>query len=238
MGFWPMRSQAMPRMTAPPRRMTTSRSSGQKLSMSKPVTSMILRQALDRLAYDPRMSPIPDAIVREWQRMLRALAGVPPGALVLDIACGDGLFAARLVGAGWKVVGADVATETCEAARLSCAAELAMSEKALDDVARFGAQDPRALTFDDGAFDAVACHGIFEVERDADARRAILAQLARVSKGPIVLTYDHRLSLEAMGSHPPPNALRYSVLRREIASAGLVPEEVHPVRFLVAARTI
>jgi len=45
------------------------------------------------------------------------LAGLPPGSRVLDVGCGEGVFAAELAAAGAEVVGIDVADEPLRRAR-------------------------------------------------------------------------------------------------------------------------
>lgn len=84
-------------------------------------------------------------------RALVELAGIGPGAAVLDVAAGygePGLTAARAVGPGGRVVCTDISAEMLAVGRQRAAAE------GLDHV-QFLVCDAEALAFDQASFDAV-----------------------------------------------------------------------------------
>ena len=88
-----------------------------------------------------------DAVPERFaERRELLLADVIPGQRVLDLGCGDGSFAAALLGAGASVVGADVSAEALRRAREAApAAEFVQSDE--------GAP----LPFADGSFELVWC---------------------------------------------------------------------------------
>ena len=59
-------------------------------------------------------NPTTDA---RWRKLARALGRLPKGARVLDYGCGNGLFAARLASAGYRVTGVDISETALEVAR-------------------------------------------------------------------------------------------------------------------------
>jgi len=95
-----------------------------------------------------------DRWVGRWSRLfvpsLLAATKVSPGCTVLDVATGTGEAAAMalsIVGSSGIVVGADIAPEMLEAARVRLAAQ----------TFRPAAADGQALPFRDDSFDAVTC---------------------------------------------------------------------------------
>src|SRR6516162_10275189 len=95
-----------------------------------------------------------DRWVGRWSRLfvpsLLAAAQVSPGCTALDVATGTGEAAAMalsIVGSSGIVVGADIAPEMLEAARVRLASQ----------TFRPAAADGQALPFGDDSFDAVIC---------------------------------------------------------------------------------
>lgn len=183
----------------------------------------------------------------ECSRIARALVSVPKGSLILDLPCGTGRLTTSLVRLGYKVVSADHSQQLVDQARQGCGEELGLSEEQLDEVVRFGEQDIRKTTFEDGAFDAVVCNGLLHQYAEADARRALLSELSRISKGPIVVSFRCSLSLETLRARvvnmmrsvtPERIPLPFSVFCKDLAAAGLRAAEVHPVRLLISEQTI
>lgn len=79
---------------------------------------------------------------------LLARLGVPPGATLLDVACGSGQLALLAARGGAKVTGVDIAENSIKAARGRAQVD------GLD--ARFDEGDAEALAYADGSFDVVA----------------------------------------------------------------------------------
>jgi ubiquinone/menaquinone biosynthesis C-methylase UbiE len=87
------------------------------------------------------------------QERVLALAGIAPGAHVLDVACGTGLVtfpAARAAGASGQVVGVDLSQEMMNRAAAE-ARSLGLVQ------ARFERMDAEALTLDAATFDVALC---------------------------------------------------------------------------------
>jgi arsenite methyltransferase len=116
----------------------------------------------------------PTEILRDFPpEVLAAFCGVGnpfrlgplnPGDAVLDIGCGagvDSLVAARLVGAGGRVVGLDVTPAMVERARAH-QARLGLANLS------FQVGDAEALPFPDNDFDAVISNGVFNLALDKE----------------------------------------------------------------------
>jgi SAM-dependent methyltransferase len=78
-----------------------------------------------------------------------AVAGIPPGRRVLDLACGTGGHALELAAFGYEVVGVDIAEGMLEEARRKA------SSRGL--AVEFLCQDLRQLDVGEGAYDAAVC---------------------------------------------------------------------------------
>lgn len=107
----------------------------------------------------------------------------PPGARVLDVACGDGepaLTLARAVAPYGTVIGVDLAERMVESAR-------ANAKSGAVDNARFETMDAEKLELEDAAFDLVTCRFGLQIVTDPDAA---LAEMGRVLKpgGRLALT--------------------------------------------------
>lgn len=104
---------------------------------------------------------------RRWKRRLADLAGVQPGAAVLDLACGTGDIAFELARRGARVTGLDITHRMLQLARA----------RAGVPGVRFVAGDMMALPFPDRSFDLVTTgYGVRNVPRIEPA----LAEIGRV----------------------------------------------------------
>ena len=151
----------------------------------------------------------------------RAGAALPPGASGLDVPCGTGRMAPALRGAlgrEGRWFGADIS------------AEMLAEVPGGGPLARASAF---ALPFPDGAFDVVLSCRFLHHHADPSARRAALAELARVSRGWVVASWWdaaswkgrrvlRRLAEESArrGTRTP---LPWSELSADLAAAGLNP---------------
>jgi demethylmenaquinone methyltransferase/2-methoxy-6-polyprenyl-1,4-benzoquinol methylase len=97
-----------------------------------------------------------------WRRRTVAALALPPGALVLDLACGTGDFSRLAAGRAYRVVGADLS-----------AGMLAANQEDTPVVEA----DAAHLPFPDGAFDGVVCGYALRNFTDLEAT---LAESARV----------------------------------------------------------
>jgi SAM-dependent methyltransferase len=113
---------------------------------------------------------------------LESLAGLPPGATVLDVGGGHAQLASPLADAGYRVtvVGSDA----------SCGARLAALTSA--GRCRFEFADLLALPYADHAFDAVVCYRL--LAHSVDWKR-LIGELCRVARQRVVVDYPARRSV-------------------------------------------
>jgi SAM-dependent methyltransferase len=112
--------------------------------------------------YESRFVP---ALFAEWAPCLIDLAGVAPGHVVLDVACGTGIVARRAAARGAQVTGADLNEQMLDVAR-GIAPEIRWIEA-----------DATAVPLADGAFDVVLCQQGLQFMPDP---AAALAEMRRV----------------------------------------------------------
>jgi SAM-dependent methyltransferase len=104
----------------------------------------------------------------------------PEYSRVLDVGCGTGVLAGRLAGRGYEVTGLDPSEGMLEVLR---------SEHS-DVTAIRGSGDE--LPFEDASFDVVVTVAALHHIADADAVRATLAEMARVTRpGGRIVVWDH-----------------------------------------------
>lgn len=115
-----------------------------------------------------------------------------------------------------------------------------------------GAAHPRvcatasALPFADGAFAGALCCRLLQHIASSQERRAILSELARVTRGPVVLSFFDAASLlhlrrvlrRALGKTRSGRcAVRRATLLQDVQAAGLVPLRFHALGRFVAEQT-
>jgi ubiquinone/menaquinone biosynthesis C-methylase UbiE len=147
---------------------------------------------------------------REERAIEWALRGVPRGSAVLDAACGTGRITALLQRSGFRATGCDIS--------------LAMMAVAHRRLTSLGYQVPLVetsvehLPYPDRSFDAVTCIGLL-MHLDAEVRLRALSELARISRGPLVVQYgcvDLFQRLSARLSRVPPGRVRCPVSVKEM----------------------
>ena len=92
---------------------------------------------------------------------------LPPGAHILDIGCGPGEMAAKLMECGYDVWGIDIAEPMVRHAQERCGVD------------QFRVADMEHLPFPDASFDGIVCLGVIEY---LEADRAALSEMRRVLK--------------------------------------------------------
>jgi ubiquinone/menaquinone biosynthesis C-methylase UbiE len=164
------------------------------------------------------------------RRIRQALHDVPRGAAVLDAPCGTGILNDVLASLGVRVTSLDIST-----AMLAVAASR-------EDTRACVRADLERLPFPSGAFDAVVCNR-FLMHVPSEGRPAVLRELGRVSRGPLVVTVCHPYTLKTFG-----RAVRRALglrakhherigmaqIRREAKAAGLRLERVTAVTPLLS----
>ncbi|MHC4515940.1 MAG: class I SAM-dependent methyltransferase [Planctomycetota bacterium] len=120
---------------------------------------------------------------------------------------------------------------------------LSMLQAAGPDHRRICAAAQR-LPFPDGAFAGVLCMRLLHHIPGTEERVAILRELARVSRGPVVLSFFHALSLQHLRRvlrhrlwgrrQSSRHAIRFGTLAQELRAAGLVLVKTRPLRRFVS----
>jgi SAM-dependent methyltransferase len=130
----------------------------------------------------------PEVTLREVEFVVDKLA-LPPGARVLDLACGRGRHSVELARRGFRVTGVDLSPRSLELAREAAAAD------GLD--VEFVQLDMREIDFDaefDAAINLFTSFGYFESDKED---RGIVARVARALRpgGGFVIDMNNVLSL-------------------------------------------
>jgi SAM-dependent methyltransferase len=114
------------------------------------------------------------------KRVAYVKAHVPPGSTVLDVGCGTGVLAARLLAEGYDVTGADPFAQMLEHA------------KQRDPRLKTAHAPGQDLPFADGTFDFTSCVAVMHHVADPADVRDTLREMVRVTKpGGCVLVWDH-----------------------------------------------
>jgi SAM-dependent methyltransferase len=126
---------------------------------------------------------------RERRALERALGAIPAGSSVLDLPCGTGRLTGILLERGYRVTGADSSPNMVGRARSLWAAPAPQVP--------FEVQDALKTSYADGAFDSAVCNRLFHHFLEAATRRAALAELKRITKGALVVSFFNLNSLGA-----------------------------------------
>lgn len=121
---------------------------------------------------------------REVRCIKRVLGTLPPGSSVLDLPCGTGRLLPALLRRGYRVTEADSSPHMIEQARGTLA-----RIGGCEDHVRFVVADATSTGLPDCSFDAVICNRLLHHFPDSAIRRRVLAELARVSRGRIVVSF-------------------------------------------------
>ena len=177
----------------------------------------------ERRRYGGRMRRL-NLRLLEWA-LARALSGVAPDGLVLDVPCGTGILARFLAARGFRVIGTDLSP-----------AMLAVAHERPEPLGHVRA-DLEMPPYAPGTFDAVVCTR-FLMHLPAESRPRVLRTLAELARGPLVGTVCHPYTLKTFGrgvrrllgrqAKRSPRLTR-SALAAEVAAAGLRLERVIPV---------
>ena len=144
------------------------------------------QDAADAAAY--RRSRTPKKFGRYWREeaiLVSWLDGLPRGGRVLDSPCGTGRWIPTLTGRGFRYHGCDVSAAMVAEAR---------SVTSPPAVEEFAVADARRLPYPDDFFDCVIVWRFLHHVADAATREAVLREAARVSRGPVLISFHHVLS--------------------------------------------
>lgn len=163
-----------------------------RIEMSESRVDPEIIKAVLRATYDAAADHFDAAPLSFWERCGRRtveLAGIEPGASVLDVGCGTGaatLPAAARVGPAGQVRGIDLASRLLDLGRAKAA------ERGLRNV-DFAAGDLTSLDLPDGGFDVVMCAFAIFLAPDLDAAMAGLWRAVRPGGTLAITTWGARL---------------------------------------------
>jgi SAM-dependent methyltransferase len=135
---------------------------------------------------------------REQRTIRKALEYIPRGASVLDLPCGTGRATRLLLERGLRVTGADASPPMVRAARENFQRlKLSGEFPDVEDVT-FNVRDVMGTGFETDEFDAVFCNRLLHHFIESPTRRAALAELRRICRGPMVVSFFNSFSLDAL----------------------------------------
>jgi len=148
---------------------------------------------------------------REERAIELALQGLAPGSRVLDAACGTGRITALLQRSGFRAAGCDISPAMMAVARRR------LTSLGYDEVP-FIESSVEHLPYADRSFDAATCVGLL-MHLDADIRVRALRELARVSRGRLVVQYGCVDAFQRLGARitrRQPGQVRFPVSEPEM----------------------
>jgi len=159
---------------------------------------------------------------REERAIEKALQGVRAGSTMLDAACGTGRITALLHRNGFTAAGCDISVAMMSVARRrlrSLGHEVSLVESSVE-----------RLPYPDESFDAATCIGLL-MHLDAVARVNALRELARVTRGPLVVQYGYVDAFQRLGTRVtgrPPGLSQFPVsaeeLNSDLETSGLIEQ--------------
>ena len=131
---------------------------------------------------------------KEKKCIEKALSDVTRGSLVLDLPCGTGRLSFFIQNLGFNVIGADYSDEMLKYAEEMRQALLSAEKNQVT----FLKQDIMAIDYPDNTFAATVCNRLFHHYASAETRQQALKELARVTQGPLVISFFNSYSLSAL----------------------------------------
>ncbi|HEY8668999.1 MAG TPA: class I SAM-dependent methyltransferase [Tepidisphaeraceae bacterium] len=190
-----------------------------KLSWQAPANAARYRRSRQPENFGPRFH-------REGKIISTWLADLPKGALVLDAPCGTGRLMPLITGLGLRYMGADISS----AMMLEAKKDVTDLPAGANSAIGFARADVGALPFPDGSFDAVVLWRFLHHVPNSATRIGILQEAARVSRGRVILSFHHPLSVTYafnvikrtfFGRKQGGRGVTHWQLRREAAQCGL-----------------
>lgn len=177
---------------------------------------------------------------REQGCIERALANIPPGSRVLDLPSGAGRLLPMLHRLGYQITEADYSPHMVQHARELWQKYLQSNPAAATASVTFETQDVMKTTYADKSFDATICNRLFHHFSESATRITALKELARITRGPIVVSFFNADTIDARFKRLI-NAIRGKTLKGRIPipmamfaadaqAAGLKVEQVFPTR--------
>jgi len=174
-------------------------------SLSSPVGSASHQLARVRFGRTSMADTYPSEYSNRWRDrreracILQCLNAFPAGARVLDLPCGTGRLTRLLVERGYRVTGADVSEAMLAKARENYKV-YQQQHGAKAPPVQFEIRDVLATGFNTDQFDGITCIRLFHHFDDSQTRRRALAELRRICRGPIVVTFLNSFALDRVSS--------------------------------------
>jgi len=183
---------------------------------------------------------------REMACIEAGLDGLSADARVLDLPCGSGRLELMLLDRGYTVVAADYAQAMLSAAQ-GYHHDLLQADSEKSSRLSFQQEDILNTSFEDQTFDAVICNRLVHHYPEASLRQQVLAELKRITKDRIIVSFFSNFALSAARFHLN-NKIRgitpddripiwYKDFEHDIQQAGLRINDVYPVRRGVSPQT-
>ncbi len=132
---------------------------------------------------------------REAHYILSALTDCKNPLKILDIPCGVGSISLKLSEAGHKVWAAD------SSVHMLAYLDKIVQREGSSGLIRSSCEDVFKTRFDDDFFDAVVCNRLLHHYPDSALRARALTELARISRGPVIVSFFWNFSLSACWYH-------------------------------------
>lgn len=182
---------------------------------------------------------------REKSCILKTLRFFPKGSHILDLPCGSGRLTKMLLAAGYTVTAADISKEMLQLAEKNCRAYQSDS-KNVPQLPVFKQVDVLDTGFKDNEFDGVICYRLFHHFLDAEIRKKAIAELHRISRGSVIVSFFNSFSLSASMRRAKyffkgqtindRVAIKMNLFLNELRSQGLKPIGKIPVQWGVSPK--
>lgn len=221
------------------------------MEQSKKSVSQSHEHALERFSREEIASKYPSRYDekdshdrREKNSIIKALAHIRPGSRVLDLPCGTGRVAIVLLEKGYEVTCGDSSEAMLRFAKYNIE-NFREGGQARENEVDFQLCDIMSTPFEDNTFDGIICNRLFHHFTESPTRRSALAELARISRGPIIISFFNSFALDAKYTRFANFIRRRKATDRipipmetftsEIAGAGLRVIDAIPVRYAISA---
>ena len=127
---------------------------------------------------------------RERNCLVKLIAAIPAGSLVLDLPCGTGRVTRLIAGAGHRVMAGDSSLAMVEATKSNLLPQYPTLTARV--------MDAKATQLADHSVDAVVCNRLLHHFPDAASRIEVLREFARVSRGPVIVSFSCSFGLDVV----------------------------------------
>lgn len=185
----------------------------------------------DQLRFSSLKGRVTDWLEKSAINKAIMTAGIPPGAIILDIPCGTGRLSVFLAARKYRIVASDISISMLQLSRNKI-----MSMNINHQVA-YIAIDAAKLPFSTAVFDTVVSLRLFGHVPPL-IRTNIVKEFAQVSKGYIVIAYYHKHCLQNIlrkrnrtRAQIPWYPVTYAEIKHELEIAGLDKIKIYPMLF-------